>query len=401
MKTLKRYTKIHKDKVGKVLKKEPFSFICWVLIAWVIIIAIMFSFDAIFKIIPEFTKFKMKYWVSSLFLTNDIESEKSIFFVLEAVRKNEYLNDDNKEFIEKYLIPEIKENSQFIDLEKVAKRLETLDVEYNKKYEINLKNKEILLNNPKEASLGVAGMYNSIFNKINLYEQIEFENVDDTYVERNYDFVTSDKTVYFHELNHVLAEGNLVSSMSFLNIAKQDILSELINELFAREYYDEERFYGYEEQMMYIYALAEILSENTLREYKFNNNEAIIIAGLLEIDNNLEKAFELINTVEVINENPTDENYKKLHDAYEYFYEKKTGKKIIENGDILAYFYGSKILNDEEKIKFEEIAKIDKLVSEVRIIPKGYVSNDYRSINLNTIVEYVRNGKLQTSKIDL
>ena len=66
MKTLESNTKIHKDKGRKVLKKEPFCFIRWVLIVEFIILTIMFSFGAIFKLIPDVTKYKIKYSIQSL-----------------------------------------------------------------------------------------------------------------------------------------------------------------------------------------------------------------------------------------------------------------------------------------------------------------------------------------------
>ena len=401
MKTVKRNTQIHKDKVGKVLEKEPFYFIRWVLIAWVIILAIMFSFGAIFNAIPEITKFKIKYSIESFLLKEKNNEQNSIFFVLEAVRKNEYLNEENKQFIEEFLIPEIKENIEFINLNEVAERLETLDVEYNKKFNINLEDKKILLNNQKETTLGVAGKYNSFFNRIDVYEQINIEDISEDYFNKSYDFNAIDKTVYFHELNHVLTVGKIESAMSFVDISKKDVFSELINELFAREYYLEETFNGYENQINYMYALAEIIPSEVLKKYKFENNEAILIKEFLKIDNNIEKVFDLINTVKIINKNPTDENYKKIHDAYEYFYEKKYNEKIIENGNMLAYFYGSKVLNNEEEKRFEYITKIDKTITNIRIIPKGYISEECKELYPYTKLEYVKNGKLQTSKIDL
>ena len=58
---LKNDTKLHKDKVEKVLNKGPFYFVRFALIAQIIIVAIMFSCGAILKVIPEKSKFSIKY----------------------------------------------------------------------------------------------------------------------------------------------------------------------------------------------------------------------------------------------------------------------------------------------------------------------------------------------------
>lgn len=362
MKTLKSNTKIHKDKWKKVLKKEPFYFIRWVLIVEFIILTIMFSFDAIFRLIPEVEKNKIKYSIQSLFINEIKNEENDVFFILEAVNKNEQLSSNNKRFIVDNLIPEIKENEKYIDLKVVRNRLENLKLEFS--------------NDTRMIEFGAVAKYNSVFNIINFYDlnkEISFENID--------------KTIYFHELNHVLSVGNINSAMSKINLNDSNIFSELINELFAREYYSHEKSLGYEEQMKYIYVLSEILPEDVLRQYKFNNNEAILVNGLLDIDNNISKTYALLNLIDENNENQSDKNNKEIHDLLEYFYEKKTGKKLINNMNILAYLYESEIIQKEEKEMFENYVGINNVIENIEIIPKGYFSNDYKNTHLNTVVK--------------
>lgn len=364
MKTLESNTKIHKDKGRKVLKKEPFCFIRWVLIVEFIILTIMFSFGAIFKLIPDVTKYKIKYSIQSLF-NNEIKNEKNdLIFILEAVNKNAQLSDNNKSFIIDNLIPEIEENKEYIDLKIVRNRLENLKIETN--------------NDAKMISLGAVAKYNSVFNIINFYglnKDVDFKNVD--------------KTIYFHELNHVLSIGNMNSAMSKVNLNESNIFSELINELFSREYYSKEKSLGYEEQMKYIYVLAEILPEDVLRKYKFNNNEVLLVNGLLEIDNNISKAYELIDLIDNVQdkENQDSKNYKQIHDLLEYFYEKKTGKKLITNMNILAYLYESEVIQNEEKELFENYVGINNLVKNIEIIAKGYFSSEYKKENQNIMIK--------------
>lgn len=364
MKTLESNTKIHKDKGRKVLKKEPFCFIRWVLIVEFIILTIMFSFGAIFKLIPDVTKYKIKYSIQSLF-NNEIKNEKNdLIFILEAVNKNAQLSDNNKSFIIDNLIPEIEENKEYIDLKIVRNRLENLKIETN--------------NDAKMISLGAVAKYNSVFNIINFYG-----------LNKDVDFKDVDKTIYFHELNHVLSIGNMNSAMSKVNLNESNIFSELINELFSREYYSKEKSLGYEEQMKYIYVLAEILPEDVLRKYKFNNNEVLLVNGLLEIDNNISKAYELIDLIDNVQdkENQDSKNYKQIHDLLEYFYEKKTGKKLITNMNILAYLYESEVIQNEEKELFENYVGINNLVKNIEIIAKGYFSSEYKKENQNIMIK--------------
>lgn len=379
---LKNDTKLHKDKVEKVLNKGPFYFVRFALIAQIIIFAIMFSCGAILKVIPEKSKFSIKYNIQKVFISDKYDNDNnSIIYCLEALNKNRYLSENNKIFIEKYLIKEIEENKEFININKVAKRIETLRVNYNKKYLINEINNEIILNNYKEQNLDIAGKYNSFFNEINMYEQVDYYELENNYNELTYGFDEASKTAYFHELNHVLTKGVSNSSATTININTENSFSELINELFAREYYNEEISSGYDNQMKHMYVLAEILPEDILRKYKFDNNEAILILGLLDIDNDLNKAFEFISIVK------NNQEYRKIHDLYEYYYEKKSGKKLIDNMNILAYLYDSKILLEEERDAFEMFVGIGNIVDSIEIIPKGYFSKDYKKEYPNTLIK--------------
>ena len=379
---LKNDTKLHKDKVEKVLNKGPFYFVRFALIAQIIIVAIMFSCGAILKVIPEKSKFSIKYNIQKVFISDKYDNDNnSIIYCLEALNKNRYLSENNKIFIERYLIKEIEENIEFININKVAKRIETLRVNYNKKYFINEINNEIILNNYKEQNLDIAGKYNSFFNEINMYEQVDYYELENNYNELTYSFDEASKTAYFHELNHMLTKGVSNSSATTININTENSFSELINELFAREYYNEEISSGYDNQIKHMYVLAEILPEDILRKYKFDNNEAILISGLLDIDNDLNKAFEFISIVK------NNQEYRKIHDLYEYYYEKKSGKKLIDNMNVLAYLYDSKILLEEERDAFEMFVGIGNNVDSIEFIPKGYFSKDYKKEYPNTLIK--------------
>lgn len=393
--TLKRNTKINTDKVKKVLNKGPFYFIRFALIAQIIIFAIMFSFDAILKIIPEKNKFEIKYNIQKIFVNNKYNNdENSLIYCLEALNKNEYLDENNKVFIKEYLLNEIKENKEFINIKKVAKRLETLKVNYNKKYLIDELNNKLIINDVKIHNLNIAGRYNSFFNEINMYEQIDETLISKDYNDKKFGFNEASKTAYFHELNHVITDGTFKNSVSKNALNSNNIYSELINEVFAREYYFQEISAGYEEQIRYMYVFAEILPEDVLRKFKFNDNESILISGLLDIDNDIEKAFELMYSIEHIQE---ENSGKKIHDLFEHYYTKVSGEKIKDNMNILAYLYDSKIISEEEKEIFENYVGIDNTVRSLEIIPKGYFSNEYIKEYPSTIVK-INNAYSKTLK---
>lgn len=76
-----------------------------------------------------------------------------------------------------------------------------------------------------------------------------------------------------------------------------------------------------------MYCLIEILSPETLREYKFNDDDSILTEGLLKISNNKEEAYQLMTSLRSINlyknlieiDQEEIENYQKIYDGLAYF----------------------------------------------------------------------------------
>ena len=166
-----------------------------------------------------------------------------------------------------------------------------------------------------------------------------------------------------------------------------------------------QQYQGYEKEMVYVYGLAEILSDDILRKYKFNDNQSILISGLLEIDNNIEEVYKLISSINSVNindnknEEEKKENYRKIHDGYSYFYEKKYNKKMFDDFDMLLYFYGTPIQTDEERDYIRKYLEMEDYDEIIKVIPKGYVSEFYKKNYPNVQVEYTKSGELQYKEI--
>lgn len=388
----------------------------------VVIILVLLLFVLFFNLISDKSKFEAKYNLEKLFSQeyknkNNMEYEE----LISSIDENKKLSDNEKSFMKKVLEKEIKENIEFIDLKKINKKFKNLEICYN--------DLDRTLNYNYEISKKVAGDYNIFSNKIFIYD---FEENFNTSFDK-IDF--ENKEIYFHELNHVLTDYTLSSTVDLFaknienktnvlletKILKEfsnDIVllgkntfTETVNELFTREYlgiYDENKVglrtgKAYSEYMPYTYVLAEILDEETLKKYKFKDNSSIIINGLLEIDENFEEVYQLITSINLIEaskeklaENQNSNNiYEDIYQSLSYFYEKKYNRKMDKDLVIISYLYDTKVLENKTKKCLEEFLDLKENDKIIDIIPKGYISEDYKKINNTVLIEYVKNDKKQ------
>ena len=61
---------------------------------------------------------------------------------------------------------------------------------------------------------------------------------------------------------------------------------------------------------------------------KFYEDENILIEALLEIDNNFDEVYKLLNSLNLENINNSNQDF---YDSYNYFYERKYDKRIEED----------------------------------------------------------------------
>lgn len=350
-------------KRNKRVPTGPFCFLTWILKVEIIIIMIFLLINIVSAQIPGKTKFIMKYNIEKV-LYRSIENDNySVDEIFENLDKNNNLSEEEKIFIRNTLKPEIEENIKYIDTQKVAKRLKNLKTTFNKKYKYNEEDKTYDLQNINMYVRKIAGNYNSIFNEINIYEQIDDKNISEDYSKEKFDFSTCDKRIYFHELNHLITKNTsttLINSYATkigkekkikwwnlfadpTQIIDTEIFLESINEMFTLEYLANDEEYEYNDEMIYAYVLAEILPEDVIREYKFYDNQSILISGLLDIDNNIDEVYKLFLSINRVIENQySKEDLKNIHDGFDYFYEKKYKKKMSEDKEIHLVIYKPK-----------------------------------------------------------
>ena len=345
------YNKFHKDDYKKVQNKDgPFYFLKWIFKVEFIILAVVL----LIFIFPNKIKFIAKYSIGKHF-TNIKRENESISDIENAIDNNKFLSEDDKFFLNTVLINEIEENKQYINIKKCAKRIGNLRViRENKKYKT-------------DNALNIAGSYIKLFNQIHIYE--------------------NSKEILLHELNH------LISDNSFESTFRINVLSESVNEHFTQEYINNSEIIGYENYIFYSYVMTELLSEEIIKEYKFTDNESIIIQALLEIDDNIDEAYNLISSIK-INGSGAD-----FHNSYEFFYKKKYSKEIKDDIILLLYFYNSNVQTNEERGVIRKKLNLSGDDDITKVIPKGYFSKNYKSEHEKCVIEYVKNGKKETLSI--
>lgn len=401
-----------------------------------------------FNALPDLTKFNVKYQLASISAKDLTELNKNYEYedLIAAINQNKKLPDEDKKFLIESLALEFNENKEYMDIEAVIKKLKTLDVDYIKSFTYDNKLKKYV-RIPREE--GVTGIYIYLLNKIRLYDSVDEKEISENYISQPFTLAQVSKSCYFHEANHVLTNetwesvvsdlvealrlsdtsfefyNDIVESMQPIN--NNTLLLELTDELFSREYFSEyndnnqlaEEHTGYQSKMPYIYALAELLDEKTLREYKYNTNSDIIISALLKIDDNKEKAYELItsiNSIDMYTYNYTkafyDENgdmkdmnsdeeeefikasreqknnYKKIHDSFAYFYEKKYHRDMSDDMIMLSYFMNTGVATAEERQKVLDFLGIEEFYYINGVQPKGYLSSYYKEKNPGVTIYY-------------
>ena len=418
MKNINNITQIHTKKSKKV-QAGPFYFLIWLLKVEIIIIAIIFLINTISNLITDKTKFIIKYNIEKAFC-NDIKNKNNNFeSIFIKLNENNHLSSEEKTFIKNNLSNEIKENIEYIDISKIEKRFRNLDISYHKKYIYDDNINKYKLQNPDIYSRKIGGNYNSFFNKINIYEQIENDITID-YQNEIFNFSTCNKSVFFHELNHLLTKNSLTTltdtiitnlgdgkinnwrknTSTSTQIINKDIFLESINEIFTLEYLQNNEDYLYNENIIYAYVLVEILPENIIRKYKFYDNQSILISGLLQIDYNIDEVYKLFYSInKVCENNGTNIDYKNIHDGYAYFYEKKYNKKMSEDIEILLYLYGTNIQTNEERTFIRNYLDMEKFDEILKIVPKGYFSKDYMNNHNKIYVEYSKNGDIKIDNL--
>ena len=142
------------SKINSVFSQKregSFGFLKWIFLTELIILLVIFIISSIYRLIPDKFIFELKHNLNQKLIFPLKETVYDYSVLERNINDNGDLSKEEKEFIKYYLINEIKENSEYIDIEKISKRLSNIKTYFNDEY-----------NNK------IAGSYNSFFNIINI-----------------------------------------------------------------------------------------------------------------------------------------------------------------------------------------------------------------------------------------
>lgn len=404
------------------VRNEPFNIILWLLKVLVIIISITVALIIIYLLVPNKIKFYCKYKINKLYIKDEYQNKFDEQTFISAINSNNNLNDEEKEFIKNYLKDELIENEKYIDLNKAYRKIAGLkvkriksDTEFDIRYQMEMNNQ-------------VVGDYSPIYNEIVLYDFPEYKaynNIQDGIV--------------LHEINHVLTDYNITSASNSACkkidnsrrkngifkkfyydyiIIHKNLFTETANELFTREYLGAKNDTklgirstpAYNKIMSANYILAEILDEETIRKYKFDDNIAIIIDDLLSINNNFDEVFDMISNINKLNTDLyelTDEEIKEcndeIYDALAYFYKAKFKEDMDNDLNILCYGMTTVYRKSDKLNKiYDDLLHLDRSKGDkiIDIFPKGYISKEYKEKNPYVEIYYEKDGIKQSYIIE-
>lgn len=327
--------------------------------------------------------FKIDYAIDNMYKdANTIQDNKDYSFdsIKKIINDNYNLTEEEKEFL--YNIEdEVTENIDYINLEQLKNNLKELKINYNSPETIDQQNQ--VFNN-----CYISGSYTYMGSKRNNID-IYADNFNIAT-----DFSNANKTTLIHEINHLISnrpniiytgglagdiESKITNNLNLYNNA----LSEMVNELFAREYaidYNlESESNGYDGLMPVMYALAEIIDTDVLRKYKFDSDDYYITNYLKSIGIDDKYIYTFYKDLNLIKENSIDSTeksyiYQEIYNIVGLMYQKKYDETIENDLVMMAYFYNTPYSNKGlDSILESEVNSNDI----IKIAPKGYFSKKY------------------------
>ena len=446
-------------------QSKPLKFIKKILKVGGITVVALISAATLTYNLPQDVKSNLDYELGKTFRTDLTKKDKSYTFedLKSAIDSNANISEEEKLFIKEVFEAEFEENKEYMDIATIIRRLKTLKIQYEKYYTYNEKTGKYEITHENDKYWGASAWYSALNNKMTCLEDEYSESEIEEKKDEPFGFNEVDKSTYYHELNHLFTKDGLDSALSmmsenlefleytdyirtnsgiFENISDDmqrncntSIFRETINEIFNQEYVDkyyqrtqdEKRNEGYHDDWPYMYCLAEILSLDALKEYKFNDNDSIITEALLNISDNKTEAYKFMTSLKSLNlydnlvwraktNNNVDEfmesgisllqaekteevkqakqeqteNYKRIHDGFAYFYKAKYNKDMSNDMNILIYLYNTPILTDEEKKKVTNFLNLPETTERVRFKAKGYFAKDYIEAHPYVTVTYLK-----------
>lgn len=366
-----------------------------------VIVSIIISANIAYQELPNLN-YNLYYQTTKI---PKISKENTYSFqkINKAIDTNPNLTEYEK-YCTKLLKTELDENKKYIDQETICENLNNIKIQYHK------------TKNPKqEEIIGTYKVRGPHKNEINIY---------------NTEFPSHIPKTLFHELNHSITKRAVTNDIMMDN---PNYVEEMTNELFTKEYFEEiaqtnnlDNYESYGQQMLVMYPLCEILSEETIKTYKFNNQMNIILEELLTLDKDITKAANLITAInalnlyeknikelaqEIVKEPNKEEKYKlvtkynkareeaqnnkqTIYNLIKNYYQKKYKTPITEDQIMMVYFSDRDLNIPEAKEKIESMYR-DKNNEEnfyiMQIKPKGYISKKYKTTHSYVELTYRQN----------
>lgn len=301
----------------------------------------------------------------------------------DTINNNEYLSPSEKEFLINGLRAEIGENIDYIDKDILMRNLSEFSICYHcsKEYDEET-GTYITVEYPAQGSFIYVGSN---------------RNTAHIYGNSNYNtscFEDCDESTLVHEINHMLCKrpylidmsegfGDLVNGMYMSMDNPGFDLEELFNELFAREYLgdfsNEDLTEGYDWLMPITYVMCEILDHDTICKYKFNPDPYILTNYLTSLNVDKSSIHSLYKCIRWeacgIPDEYLCENGQEIYDILKFCYEQKNGVPMENDLIVMAYLYDTPYVDESFDDMFKSILGVENIE---RIIPKGYVSSNYK-----------------------
>lgn len=354
--------------------------------------------------------------------------------IINTVLNNNSLSDREKQFISQVVKMLINDNKEYISVEKSIELFKALRIEYHPYY-IKDASGNVMVNpdgiKTNDGS-SISGEWYPDLTKIKIFQH-QYARSGDEKLEK-FDFDKCNKIVLTHEIMHMfqirhiftlISKGYELTPDTEEKLAKErsvfeDKFKEMIDNLYGNEYGNAvlgtSETVGYENYMPAMYALAEIIPTEALKQYQFDSDINHIIDALKKIDEDQNKIYELITSInsisiyeekinEAMNLNYQDDseenkkiyyeskqelinNFRRIRNIIAHYYEKKFGKNMNDNVEMLACFFETCYETEEENKLFREKMNISSNVP-IRIIPRGYICEKYINQHKHAIVEMI------------
>ena len=337
--------------------------------------------------------FNIDYSIDNIYKDPNLVYDNSSYSfeeIKEAIDNNPNLSEEEKTFLYG-LKEEIDENKDYIDINKLKTNLSDLAINYNS-CDYTDRNKLNVF-----VDYRITGSYTYMgtnINQIDLYNEFCYHATS---------FKDANKATLIHEIHHLVNnkspllsipgyEGNIVGTTYSVFDVEANVLNEMVNELFSREYsvnFNEPGdFSGYDHLMPVMYALAEIIDTDTLRRYKYNSDDYYINNYFASIGVSNKYVYTLYKDLNLLQSNVLEdeeriETSQEVYQIIKYMYEMKYNHNMEDDLIMISYLYHTDFSNPKLDEKLDNIVGGEEIFD---ISHKGYLSSTYKELNDSVVI---------------